>query len=152
MKPQSGYVHGLNMDYKNPEPLDMNDYRSTPKGQKIVPEILVPGTIVRTSYGEREYRVLRVTGPYTESSFEETWIYPPHYSISLCDVEDWKKHKSKIWKHPSRLAGINEVVAIDGRLLKLFKSNEDEVIIISQPEKVEGYEQFATSGEQLSMF
>lgn len=95
-------------------------YRSTPDGEAKVPDLVKPGMIVTTNYETGPYRVVSVDGPF---------IYKPkeggsfeHWSLSLCDpTKKKKKLKATAW--------INEVVAVGTRLLMLFESNDDEVLI-----------------------
>ena len=102
---------------------DLNGYRVTqdmlrhPIGPKFR-ELLKEGDVVRTNYG---------TGPYIVDHIGK---YPAYgvdcYSLGLEDLNG---------KHGY---GINELVAIDGRLLHLFLANEDEVEVMKDyklPEK-----------------
>jgi len=100
------------VNLNNFEPPPLSELRTTPKREKTVSEILKVGDIVKTSYG---------TGPYKVQVITEinTYGYPPCYSLSLSNINC---NKIDSW--------INEIVAVDGRLLKLFKGNEDEIFII----------------------
>lgn len=124
------------------ESLDMNDYRITPKGQKIVPELIRVGTVIKTSYSTGPYTVINVTGPYTQSAMVKEWIYPPHYSLRMCLPDKFKDFLRLGKLRDSDYYYVNELVAIDNEILHLFKANEDKVIIVEQLE----YE------EQLNLF
>jgi hypothetical protein len=87
-------------------------FRQTPDGQLMVPQLAGPGSIVRTNYGTGPYRVIAVTGPHLEMGCE-TWSL-------TCEELD----------RPGQ-AYLNELVAVDGRLLHLFGNNDDEVIVMS---------------------
>lgn len=94
---------------------DLNGYRVTqdmlrhPSGPRFR-ELLKEGDVVRTSYG---------TGPYIVDHIGK---YPTYgvecYSLGLKDMLGKRGY------------GINELVAVDGRLLALFLANEDEVEVL----------------------
>lgn len=116
--PNSTCSRELSGDYDlGPLPL-----RATPPGEPKVPEILKPGTVVRTSYGNNPYVVLKVDGPFFYHPPEEAAAYE-EWSLHLVRPEEWSAGR----KEPS--AWINEVVAVGGRLLMLFANNADEVLI-----------------------
>lgn len=115
---QSSYAREQSWEY-DLGPLPM---RSTPPGEPRVPEILKPGMVVRTSYGSNRYVVLKVDGPFFYHPPEEAAAYE-EWSLHLVSPEEWSAGR----KQPS--AWINEVVAVGGRLLKLFANNPDEVFI-----------------------
>ena len=118
--PKTGSSRELNADYDlGPLPL-----RSTPPGEPKVPEILKPGVFVRTSYSDKPYVVLKVDGPFFYHPPEEAAAYE-EWSLHLVTPEEWSAGR----KDPS--AWINEVVAVGGRLLRLFENNSDEVLVES---------------------
>lgn len=85
-------------------------FRQTPHGQPEVDELLAVGDLVWTSYGTGPYLVKRV--------IRHEWRGLRQYSLVLNDA-DGRKGDSFI----------NEVVAVDGRLLKMFANNQDEVFV-----------------------
>ncbi|NNB08730.1 hypothetical protein HBN83_22795 [Pseudomonas fragi] len=93
-------------------------FRQTPHGQPEVDALLAVGDVVSTSYGTGPYRVKRVT--------RHEWRGLRQFSLVLNDT-DGRKGDSYI----------NELVAVDGRLLKLFANNQDEVFVDKQPEHPE---------------
>ena len=116
--PQSVYSRELAGDYDlGPLPL-----RSTPPGEPKVPDILKPGMVVRTNYGEKPYVVLKVDGPFFYHPPEQAAAYE-EWSLHLVSPEEWSAGRKEA------SAWINEVVAVGGRLLKLFANNSDEVFI-----------------------
>lgn len=98
--------------------------RVTPAGEPTVPDIVKPDMIVRTNYESGPYRVLEVTGPfYMEDDRTKAW---PHWSLCMVRADEKKKGK----KAKVADSWINELVAVGGRLLKLFEANDDEVFIV----------------------
>lgn len=91
-------------------------FRETPEGQPTVADLVKPGMTIRTSYGTGG-KVLSVDGPFTEQLQPGGQVYPPSYTIVL----------TKNGKKPD--GWINELVAVDGRILKLFENNDDEVFL-----------------------
>jgi hypothetical protein len=105
-------------------------YRQTPVGQPEVDALVKPGDVVRTSYGSGPYQVKEVK----------------RFDCSASDLHDlegmhWYTLTMKSMDGRGAACWINELVAVDGRLLKLFANNEDEVFVDSdvedQPEAVE---------------
>jgi hypothetical protein len=90
-------------------------FRRTPSGQPTVKDLVKPGDIVATSYETGPYRVDAVYGPHRDG-------YPSHFSLGLSLIKNdgglQRGHFS-----------INELVAVNGRILKLFENNDDEVFI-----------------------
>lgn len=99
------------------------EFHVTPEGQPKVPDLVKPGDRVRFTHGNPEGEIVkRVTGPvqgrinpYDENDHR---LYPPSYSIIL----DHGRHEG----------ALNEVVAVDGKLVKLFKSNDTSIEILDQ--------------------
>lgn len=104
--------------------VDRYRYRQTPPGEPTVADLLPPGTVITANYWghERPGIVISVS--------EESYDAPEggHYTYHGLayvpeDVFDQKRHESHYrW--------INELVAVGGRILKLFENNPDEVIIV----------------------
>lgn len=85
------------------------ELRSTPAGQPTVRDLVPIGSVVRTNYGSGPYRVTRIT---------EHAIYGRMvFSLTCEDLQGRGNYY------------LNELVAVDGRLLKLFPANTDEVFI-----------------------
>lgn len=95
---------------------DLNGYRVTqnmlrhPAGPPL-PKLVKRGTIVKTSYDTGPYVVTAVC-PHTDYGVET-------YSLVCCGADG-----------PRGQYHLNELVAVDGRVLHLFLANEDEVFII----------------------
>lgn len=94
-------------------PVSESEIRRTPAGQPDVAMLVLPGDMVSTSYGTGPYRVLGV------SRYE--WRGWPAWSLSL---------RSPVEGGVAPNAWINDLVAEDGRLRKLFRDNDDEVWVI----------------------
>lgn len=122
---------GGGVEYKNSSLAETNRdnwiladplYRKTPEGQPKVDEILKPGTLIHMSYQPdgKNYIVEKVSGPYIYQPKErpEDHVFET-YSISMIDAD-------------SKRGGFscNELVAVNGRIQKLFYANEDEVFIL----------------------
>lgn len=91
-------------------------FRQTPLGESMLPEIVKPGNIIETNYGgPTYYRVNKIVSG-TEEGF------PPCHSLLLSLIRHGKLY------HGDFL--INELVAVGGRILKLFENNSDEVFIL----------------------
>lgn len=85
------------------------ELRSTPAGQPSVRELVAIGSVVRTNYG---------TGPYRVTCITEYALYGrAAFSLACEDLKGRGDYH------------LNELVAVDGRLLKLFLANTDEVFI-----------------------
>jgi hypothetical protein len=96
---------------------DLMRYRQTPIGQPEVDGIVLPGDTVWTSYGSGPYIVKEV------AAYECRGMRC--FTLVLLDLGDAGQRKRK--READGL--INEVVAVDGRLLKLFAVNEDEIFV-----------------------
>jgi hypothetical protein len=102
-------------------------YRLTPEGQPRVPDLVAPGSVIITNYDTGPYIVTCVIGPFEYRPDDGDGEPYQHYSLQMV-------HSAKFIEKPTRatLKGdsyINEVVAVDGRLLKLFEANTDEVTV-----------------------
>lgn len=97
-------------------------YRKTPDGEAKVDEILRPGMLIRItndSY-DREYIIERVTGPYVYRPIErpEDHVFETYSLVMI---------------NPETMRGgyfYNELVAVGGKIHKLFMSNDAEVVIL----------------------
>jgi hypothetical protein len=105
----SGYQ--AEMGFRN-----LTQYRQTPHGQPEVDQLVFPGDTVWTSYGTGPYVVKEVTSYKCLGMRCFTLVLQ---DLGVCGKR--RKREASGW--------INEVVAVDGRLLKLFANNEDEVFI-----------------------
>lgn len=99
---------------------DPGRYRSTPTGAPDVAALIHPGMVIRTSYGTGG-TVIGVEGPYVHVAADGR--EHPHFTIVYVPSERFGRHGKldRNW--------INECVAVDGRILKLFEANLDEVFI-----------------------
>ncbi len=114
-------------------------YRRTPEGEPKVPDLVAPGTKIKTSYGTGGI-VVEVTGPWLQDS--EDGIGLETHTIVYVHEEDWPRRRSNLAKR-----WISELVAVGGRLLMLFEANDDEVLIVD-----DGTRYRDDAGGQLSMF
>lgn len=96
---------------------DLLQYRQTPHGQPEVDQLVFPGDTVWSSYGSGPYVVKEVNAYQCQGM--------RCFSLVLVDLGEADVRKRK----RESCSWINEVVAVDGRLLKLFVRNEDEVFI-----------------------
>lgn len=103
-------------------PTDGLTYR-TPAGPPIH-ALVRPGTVVTTSYGSGPYHVHQLSGPHTFRPKEGGEF--AHWSLILSPIRDFDPASSRF---PKGDHFINEVVAVNGRLLHLFENNDDEVLI-----------------------
>ena len=107
---------------------DPGRYRRTPTGAPTVADLVHPGDTLRTSY---------CTGGVVVAVKEYSFTAPthdilPHFTIVFVPPQWYGRHRDtdRCW--------INECVAVDGRILKLFENNSDEVFVeparpISEP-------------------
>jgi hypothetical protein len=86
------------------------EFRQTPAGEPEVKDLVAIGAIVETNYGTGPYRVKRVD--------RHVWRGLASYSLVCEGVEN------------GREGYLNEYVAVGGRLLHLFPSNHDEILLI----------------------
>jgi len=98
--------------------------RITPPGQKTVGELIHIGDLVRSNYsmnkGKPDGRVTSVSEHYCYGLSEWGIIYVPLDAPKLMNGEA-RDHYNRY---------INELVAQDGRILKLFVANTDEVFVM----------------------
>ncbi|MDQ0982679.1 hypothetical protein QFZ45_005945 [Pseudomonas synxantha] len=105
---------------------DLMRYRQTPMGQPEVDGLVFPGDTVWTSYGSGPYIVKEVAAQECRGM--------RCFTLVLLDLgEDGQRKRKR-----EADGWINEVVAVDGRLLKLFAVNEDE-IFVAKREMARGY-------------
>ena len=105
---------------------DLMQYRQTPIGQPEVDGLVLPGDTVWTSYGSGPYIVKEVAAQECRGM--------RCFTLVLLDLGESGQRKRK----READGWINEVVAVDGRLLKLFAVNDDE-IFVAKRELVHGY-------------
>ncbi|MCK5012206.1 MAG: hypothetical protein KAS66_00140 [Candidatus Omnitrophica bacterium] len=84
-------------------------FRQTPEDQADVAGLIGPGAIISTSYSDRLHRVISI-GEY-EVMGHKTYSLGAMYLDFDTD------------------SCFSELVAVDGRILKLFGNNDDEIII-----------------------
>lgn len=97
-------------------------YRKTPDGEAKVDEILRPGMLIRITNDscDREYIIEKVTGPYVYRPIErpEDHVFETYSLVMI---------------NPETMRGgyfFNELVAVGGKVHKLFMSNDAEVVIL----------------------
>lgn len=97
-------------------------YRRTQSGAPTVAELVHPGDTVTTSYGTGGVVIavneLSFTAPTGETL--------PHFTIVYVPSDRHGRHRDndRRW--------LNECVAVEGRILKLFENNSDEVFVIER--------------------
>lgn len=101
---------------------DRHQYRRTPPGAPTVAALVHLGDTVATSYNTGgvviEVKEYFYVAPAGESLSHFTVVYvPPNRATKYSDID----HR---W--------INECVAVDGRILMLFKANTDEVFVVER--------------------
>lgn len=94
----------LNLGGKHPSV----PFRQTPAGQPTVADLLAPCDTIISNYSSIQYVIRGV--------YEFEWNGLKHWSLSLAIPGETKAS-----------AGINELVAVDGKVLKLFGNNRDEI-------------------------
>lgn len=134
-------VWGLEAPEAEPEAAEPADQWRRPSGPSVR-ELCPPGTIVRTNYGTGPYEVVDVSGPH---SFEHEGERLEHFSLNLCHVAQ-RPAKGK----PKAHAWVNDLVAVDGRLLKICGNNDDEVLI-GAPEAEGDFPDAPTDGETVEV-
>lgn len=135
--PTNSYDIELNGGYALSDPL----YRVTLPGQPKVSDILQPGMKVRSSRSDNIYVVARVTKhvmtarerPVGANEFE-------YFCLFLIDDETGRGGYA-----------INELVAVDGRIKRLFVSSDDEVTVLDSAAMSESCKE-RKSHIQLSLF
>ena len=85
-------------------------FRITPFGEPRIPAVIPVGAIIKTNYGAGPYKVKEIIKNIVMSY--ET------YSFICMDINNVGRYY------------LNEFVAIDGRILKLFGNNNDEIFIV----------------------
>lgn len=99
-------------------------YRRTPEGQPKVPDLVKRGMKIRTNYHTGGI-VSSVVGPYLHKDSDHNNEEYEQYTICYVREQDWTKN------HEQHMCWINELVAVDGRILMLFENNDDEVFIVN---------------------
>ncbi len=95
-------------------------YRNTPAGQPEVDDLVKPGDVVWTNYD---------TGPYLVKAVRRH-DYQVSEQHDLGGLQSFSLVLNSMDKRGAD-CGINELVSVDGRLLKLFANNDDEVFVAS---------------------
>jgi len=94
------------------------DLLRRPTGPRFT-DLVHEGTIVKTSYG---------TGPYTVQVVSPRVVYGAQCFDLVVGRQCGSGHP------PYGKYYLNELVAVNGRLLHLFKANDDEVVVVGQGE------------------
>lgn len=97
--------------------------RRTPPGQPTVDELVFLGDIIETNYS--------TGGRVTQISRYGTYELPV-FSLIYVDLDAKPLKKGGYRENDYRW--INELVAQDGRILKLFEANTDEVLLTGKTE------------------
>ena len=99
---------------------DAGRYRRTPSGARNVADLVGPGDTVRTSYDTGGVVIAVKEYSFTASTGDSY----PHFTIVAVPRDRYGRHRDadRHW--------INECVAVDGRILKLFENNTDEVFVV----------------------
>lgn len=102
-------------------------WRVTPPGQPSVPDLVMPGARLRTSYGTGGI-VVEVRGPHTQF-----WdlSHPPAWSILFVLPQHFGK-QGAIPKHcfdNPKIMKVGDLVAVDRRLLKVCLDGPDEIFV-----------------------
>jgi hypothetical protein len=97
---------------------DGTKLRITPEKQKKVDELIRVGDTIKTNYGDNLGVVLSVT-PYEVYGLTT-------FSIVYVPKEKINKYRKSDYHY------INELVAMDNRVLKLFEVNTDEVFLVKK--------------------
>jgi len=95
--------------------------RRTPPGQPTVSDIVKPGDIVKTTYDTGPYRVEKVR-------VYKSYVGDPIFTLIVSNPNGRYKKDGRATKE--NLCWLNELVAVDGRLLAYFVNNDDEVIVV----------------------
>lgn len=129
-------------------PLSERDYRQTPAGERRVEEIIKIGDWIESSYNTRGViihsspKVICACGQDHEISIRLSDNCAPLHCCSLTYVsygdlillgEQGNKILNPSRLHHSKLSTINELVAVEGRILHLMAENNDEVFIQERP-------------------
>jgi len=102
-------------------------WRETPAGQPTVADLVQVGMTVRSSYGTGGI-VVAVRGPYTQFL---SLPHAPAWSILYVQPADYGRHGTvpAHWPDNPKISCLNDIVAVDGRLLNLCTGNDDETHI-----------------------
>jgi hypothetical protein len=112
-------------------------YRQPVPGELEVPDLVRPGDVIQTSYKSGG----RVTAVVASTVCACAGGMRPHDQTSDCHplrcwsinyIEKDRDRGPDIRHHPSATCYINELVAVGGRLLKLFEANPDEVFVVAR--------------------
>ncbi len=144
-QPLSKYVHELNGAGRRVGPVRVEPgrvvsadgiaYRQPLPSEPEVPDLVQPGDVIQSSYGSGG-RVLNVAvysicacagGPGEHAPTSD--CHPLRcWSIAFVEKSHDPGPEGRV--HPSAWCAINELVAVGGRLVKLFEANPDEVWVV----------------------
>lgn len=111
------------------------DARQTESGQSTIEELLLPGMMIKTNYGSGPYIVHEVNR-YALSE-ERSLILSGlvAWSIVCMSPDDVEMNRSVDYlRSTNRLHYLNEYVAVDGRFIQVFPNNDDEILIVDNPD------------------
>lgn len=101
---------------------DPGRYRRTSPGAPTVADLVRPGDSVRTSYGTGGIVIAVDQAMFTVPTGEAF----PHFTIVVVSP-------GRCGRHPDQVRHcLNEYVAVDGRILKLFEASNDEVFVVER--------------------
>ncbi|MFK3781376.1 hypothetical protein [Agrobacterium sp. NPDC089420] len=103
---------------------DPGCYRSTPPGAPDVAALVRPGMMIRTSYGTGGI-VITIEGPHVHVTADGREYR--HFTIVYVPADRLGRHTKLDYNW------ISECVAVNGRILKLFEANTDEVFFEGMP-------------------
>lgn len=116
-------LHATLLDERTARLPDGTRLRVTPKGQKTVEELVFQGDEIKSNYGSHG-QVIEV---------KRYLVYGlPTYTIIYVPL-DAQPNKDGSYRD-TVLRWINECVAQDGKILKLFEGNSDEVQVVKTGE------------------
>lgn len=102
----------------------LSTFRFTPKGQKKLNQLIRPGDIISVNTSTKRYRIVMIFGPITKIPGPKgIELRPPHFNLVVCGENV---------KNPKNADMITQMVAVDGRVLSLFKKNPKEVTLLQK--------------------
>lgn len=102
--------------------------RVTPSNQKNVDELVLVGDIIETNYS---------TGGKVITVSKHLYYGLPAHTVTFVDI-DATPNKDGSYRE-NLLRWINELVAQDNRILKLFEANNDEVFVVKKPTRLTSF-------------
>ena len=106
----------------NRVPWTFDDCHVTPIGEPTVADLIKPGDLGRTSYGNTVYDVMAITA-YNGHDDRRGNGFPPYFNLTGRDVSK---------PHGDNLGYLNELVAVQGRIRHLFKDRHDELFVVGR--------------------